>query len=644
MLDFDREMELENAGIDAFDFSLMDDDERREALNDAGLDPDDYETIEFDSSFDAWSKLQDAGLSLSDLSYRDEETAREKLRDAGLDPDDYDGVSRPSYRYYAPSRPTSPPPSAAAPQKPVPLTPPALSVPAPSAAVPAAYAHTATIPSVPVPSPVRAFCQVRFPGSETLYSYWADGLGLQPGDRVIVPVGDRGDRAVATVAVTGACAENDAPYPADRMKSAERLAKDGEDGRCPAKSEPKKSIPETPVPSGSPASPPQEAAGSFQTETDRKNEAVQKDEEVRDRNKRRRRLILIIAAAVALLGTIIGTRLYDAHKEAKYAAERYESALAYYENGQYRNAYDAFNEAARHGLSEQSIPYAELCQAQELVGLRNYNGAIQTYDRVIAAGYSDEFTRMAAHLKEDAEGLRADAAQAYLEEGLAYFESHDFKNARSALEKAQENGCGRDVTLHLLYCEAQIEYSAGRYEKAVSYCESITQRSKTGELASLAVELRHSAKTRIAQIKQEEADRKAAEQAKMRRYLSTRLPYVGMPVEYLNDTVLGKATHEFTNTYTDHGKEVTMDVYSYYSPLYGSYEVRCAFGKVTYVHKKARRTTSLTSSDYDYYDDEDADEYYADEFASAADFYEYYRDDFYDFEEAEDYYYEHGGW
>ena len=52
-MDFDREYDLENAGIDAFDFSLMNDDERAETLLDAGLDPDDYAGVEFDSSFDA---------------------------------------------------------------------------------------------------------------------------------------------------------------------------------------------------------------------------------------------------------------------------------------------------------------------------------------------------------------------------------------------------------------------------------------------------------------------------------------------------------------------------------------------------------------------------------------------------------------
>ena len=37
-MDFDRERELEDAGIDAFEFSLMDERERREVLRDNFLD------------------------------------------------------------------------------------------------------------------------------------------------------------------------------------------------------------------------------------------------------------------------------------------------------------------------------------------------------------------------------------------------------------------------------------------------------------------------------------------------------------------------------------------------------------------------------------------------------------------------------
>ncbi len=91
-MDFDREWELENAGIDAFDFSLMDDDERAEVLQDAGLDPEDYDGIEFDSGFEAWRDLQDAGLSLGDVEYMDERERRETLDEAGLSIDDYEAV------------------------------------------------------------------------------------------------------------------------------------------------------------------------------------------------------------------------------------------------------------------------------------------------------------------------------------------------------------------------------------------------------------------------------------------------------------------------------------------------------------------------------------------------------------------------
>ncbi len=37
--------ELEMAGIDPFEFELMDEDEQRDALEDAGLDPDDFDLL-----------------------------------------------------------------------------------------------------------------------------------------------------------------------------------------------------------------------------------------------------------------------------------------------------------------------------------------------------------------------------------------------------------------------------------------------------------------------------------------------------------------------------------------------------------------------------------------------------------------------
>lgn len=39
------EEELESVGLDRFDLELMDEDERREALEDAGLNPDDFDEL-----------------------------------------------------------------------------------------------------------------------------------------------------------------------------------------------------------------------------------------------------------------------------------------------------------------------------------------------------------------------------------------------------------------------------------------------------------------------------------------------------------------------------------------------------------------------------------------------------------------------
>ncbi len=41
----DEDDELEAAGLDRFDLEMMDEDERREALEDAGFDPDEYEDL-----------------------------------------------------------------------------------------------------------------------------------------------------------------------------------------------------------------------------------------------------------------------------------------------------------------------------------------------------------------------------------------------------------------------------------------------------------------------------------------------------------------------------------------------------------------------------------------------------------------------
>ena len=177
---FDLEEELESVGIDAFEFSLMDDEEKYEALYEAGLDPEDFDGIEFERSFDDWLNLQDAGLSIAELKLMDEEEKREALEEAGLDPDDYD-MSPDFFRTRASVR-----------SGPLPQTP---------------------------PRKTWRYCQVRFPGVDTLYHYRADGLELNAGDLVEVPAGYDNKPFTVEVVSVDEYEETDVPYPLDKTKN-----------------------------------------------------------------------------------------------------------------------------------------------------------------------------------------------------------------------------------------------------------------------------------------------------------------------------------------------------------------------------------------------------------------------------------------
>ena len=202
-MDFDREYDLENAGIDAFDFSLMDDDERAEALRDAGLDPDDFDGVEFDSSFDAWSALQDNGLSLWELDLMDDDEKREALEEAGLDPDDYETL------------PAAYPVSYSAPS-----TPPVQQNTHPAD-------NKKSVPPLEPPKVYR-FCGVNFPGYNRSYAYLANGWDVSVGDIVMVPTGPENTPSVAKVVSVGNYTAEVAPYPVERTKSILRKATQAE--------------------------------------------------------------------------------------------------------------------------------------------------------------------------------------------------------------------------------------------------------------------------------------------------------------------------------------------------------------------------------------------------------------------------------
>ena len=190
-MDFDKERELENAGICPADFRIMDENERREALENAGLDAETLIDADLDSEFDAWENLQGASLSLSELDAMSEEEKRQALRDADLDPDDYDEVISYPNSYVASSQPTDSPTTSAKPNN--------------------------TKGNAAKPETYR-FCSVTFLSSYTPYSYRLEGQEVHVGDYVLVPTGPTNRETMARVVSVGRYRAEVVPYPVDKAK------------------------------------------------------------------------------------------------------------------------------------------------------------------------------------------------------------------------------------------------------------------------------------------------------------------------------------------------------------------------------------------------------------------------------------------
>ena len=178
-MDFDRERELEDAGIDAFEFSLMDEDERRQVLDVNFLDPDDYDMIDLEPEFHAWENLQRAGLRLDELSYMDDAEKRSALEDAGLVPDDYDVDS--SYYHYSYVSSSKHAAKEEQPKKETPKPKPVTRSVTPGPAKPE---RTLEKPA----AEVYEYCEVKLSYSDQVYYYLTGGLHLETGDRVEVPI------------------------------------------------------------------------------------------------------------------------------------------------------------------------------------------------------------------------------------------------------------------------------------------------------------------------------------------------------------------------------------------------------------------------------------------------------------------------
>lgn len=191
-MDFGKERELENAGIIPVDFRLMDEGERREVLEDAGLDADSLIDADLEPEFDVWEDLKDAMLSFSELDAMTDEEKRQALQDADLDPDDYEEV-------IAYSRTSS---CISQPKENVEFTSPEPPSKKSKSARPETY----------------RFCSVTFSSSCTTYSYRLKDQDIHAGDYVWVPVGSSNRETMAKVVSVGRYRAEVVPYPVDKAK------------------------------------------------------------------------------------------------------------------------------------------------------------------------------------------------------------------------------------------------------------------------------------------------------------------------------------------------------------------------------------------------------------------------------------------
>ena len=281
MDDFDLERDLEDAGIDDFEFSMMDEDERREALEESYFDPDMYVDADLDSSFDAWERLQSAGLSLGELVSMDEGERRAVLEAAGLDPEDY--ADTPAY--HAPSAPVQPPvPTPAHPAQPEPRSAPE-----------------------PKQSPKKyRYLMVKFPSGSQSYAYLTEDRSIMAGDKVMVPVGDRNEPKLAQVVSVGDYIESVVPYPLEKTKSILRKAT-AEDLEQEALR----------VQNSEPAATQDDSSGSAPSDEPSKTileESRTVDPDEMEAANKRKPLLIIIAVLLAIIAAFLGGILFAMHR------------------------------------------------------------------------------------------------------------------------------------------------------------------------------------------------------------------------------------------------------------------------------------------------------------------------------------------
>ena len=659
-MDFDREMELENAGIDAFEFSLMDEDERREALEDAFLDPDDYDLIEYDTSFNAWSNLQNAGLSLSELEYMDEDEKRETLKDAGLDPDDYEVYPSytPSYTNYSAPKPVNTdkyippffpkivPVKPKATTEPAITTEPLIKTESPAKTDEGRHSETPKEESAPktetkaenkAPRKVYRFCGVRFETDDRVWYYRTGKLLPKSGDYVEVTIGTSRDVRNAKVISVGDYAEEVVPVPVEGAQYILRVLNETENPSKRTTTQENNDIP------------PVKETPDEQKKIRRVYDRVKKE-------KTQNLFMVYVSLFLILLAGVLSFFLWRNNTHGDYDTILIVMGIAgaVFLVILFRALSTERKLARKISAAERRYTWLSDSPGPGLKGYDRLSGSNDSLTKVIiavfviliaiavlTAGIKEDNRR-----KEEAEALQR--AEEMYQLGLEQFSDGKYSAASKSFGIAKEKNIGES--------QAYWYYSVGMDYAASNSYYSARDRIKSGSNCATTSETKQVGKKLLAQIEKDE--QKYNEQLKKQREeeerqylqsLAKSLPYVGMSEQYINDTALGKPSSTVRhNREMINGQSLVANLYDYTRNGYVIFTARCINGEVYQVfdhrsdpYKQSSGSSSSSSSKKSSSSTKKSDLFHASDYAHPDDFYYDNYDDFWDYEDAEDYWEAH---
>ena len=652
-MDFDREMGLENAGIDAFEFSLMDEDERREALEDACLDPDDYDLIEYDTSFNAWSNLQNAGLSLSELEYMDEDEKRKTLRDAGLDPDNYEVYPSytPSYTQYSAPKPVNTdkyiPPvfPKIVPVKPKAVTEPAITtepvIKTESSAKADEGKRSEPLKAEPAPKTERKaenkgprkvyrFCGVRFETDDRVWYYRTGKLLPKSGDYVEVLFGSSRDVRKAKVISVGDYVEEVVPVPVEEAQYIIRVLSVPEHVNKETTKQENSNIP------------PIKETADEQEKIRRVYDRVRKE-------KAQSLIMVYVTSFLVLLAGVMSFFLWKNNSQGDYDTILIVMGIAgaVFLFILFR-ALSAERKLARKiSAAERRYPWLSDSAGP---GLKGYDRSSSSNDRltitiiaifVLSIAFVLIFSKVQEDRRQEAEAQAIRQAEEMYIQGLSQFSKGDYKAAYKSFNIAREKNVEESKAYY--FYSVGMDYAASKnYDNA----ESSIRRGTNAAISTKTVQLGKQL------LRQVQTEHKAYDEQQEKEYLQSlakSLPYVGMSEKYINKTALGKPSSTVRhNREMVNGQSIVANLYDYTSNGYVIFTARCVNGVVTDVfddrahpYKQSSGSGSSSSSQKSSSSTKKSDPFHASDYAHPDDFYYDNYDDFWDYEDAEDYWEAH---